>query len=81
MVCVFEGFDLRMPGEYLMDLFFEFAFAEPVNDPDLDLAFHHGIVECGVERLQLKLDGVLIVHLATLEAGAVDMQVYLLTKH
>ena len=64
-----------------MDFLFEFALAEAVNDPDLDLALHHSIVECGIECLQLKLDGVFIVHLAALEAGAVDMQVYLLTKH
>ena len=81
VVGVFEGFDLRMTGKYLMDLLFEFALTEAMYDPDLDLAFHDRIVERSLQRLELELDSVFIVHLAALESCAVDMQVYLLTKH
>ena len=45
MIGVFEVFDRGMAGQDLVDLLFEFAFAQAVDDPDLDLAFHDGIVE------------------------------------
>jgi len=81
MIGIFEGFDLRMFGQYLMYFFFEFALSETVNDPDLDLTLHHGIIERGVQCFQLIFDSVLIVFLTASELGTIDMEVYLLAKH
>ena len=81
MIAIFEVFDLRVRGQNLMDFVFEFALAEAVYDADLNLAFHDGIVQSGFQGIQLKFDCILIILLAAFELSAIDMQIYLLTKH
>jgi len=81
MIGVIKGFDVGMFGQYLMYFFFEFAFAETMYDPDLNLAFEYRIINSCIEGFELKLDGIFIIHLAAFELRAIDVQVYLLTEH